>query len=251
MLGDGQYGIYDRQLAQDIARYFRQLQRVGIGRGNMYPHGLLPFKAKADGIKQGHIVEFVELVADFEARTSDEEIAYFKNFAMQKARHPDSDADFTNLRRNTWGVSLSDVDADDCGIAVVTGPACVEAVIGTATATNVGNFIVPWTSKDKAGKVEVRPYGIARCIEQEPELEGWRWVMMGDCKWDFLGKTTTAHGKGDTETVNVYFGSDDLGSETASGLTQETYNRWADIDSGKWVYGRVGYLGAELVNGEC
>lgn len=254
MLPNEDYGIYGKRLAEDIARYFRQLKRVGLGHLNIQPPTFLPFKAASSDIRQGHIIQFDDLVEAFEARTTDKEIAYFKNYAVQEGSHPLNDSDLTNLRRNTYGVSISDVtnenEAEDYGIAIVNGPACVEAVLGTATATNVGNFIVPWTTKVNAGKVEVRPYGIARCTEQEPERTGWMWVMMGDAKWNFIGKTTATHSKGGTVNVNVHFGTN-KGSETATGLTQSCYNRFADLTTGLWVRGSSEYLGWELTVGEC
>ena len=248
-------GIYGQQLASDIARFFRRFAPVGLPDISRNPPMVLPFAA-ADEIQQGEMIQFRdEFLTVFGERTTDEEIDYFKNHAVQKAGKPDVDNDLQHLRRRTWGVSISYVprpedDKYQTGIAIVRGPACVEAALGDATASAVGNFIVPFTDKVRAGKVEVRPYGIARCIEQEPELEGWRWVMLGDCKWDFIGKTTTTHNKDSTHTVNVHFGTA-KGGETPTGLTQSCYNRFADLDSGLWVIGTFEYLGCELTVAEC
>lgn len=243
------FGIFPRVLAEQVAAYMRRVGWMGKGGVDFQPPYTRAFLAR-DDISQGHIVSFQDTVDAFYHRDADENIRRFKNHALEEAGYAASDTNLTNLRKLTWGVSISDVSTDQCGIAIVNGPACVECALGTATATNVGNFIVPWTTKDKQGLAEIRPYGIGRCIEDEPGTAGWRWVMMGQCKWECIGKTDGAHGKGATQNVNVHFGTT-KGSETATGLTQSCYNRWADIDSGKWIRFWFDYEGAELVNGEC
>lgn len=65
-----------------------------------------------------------------------------------------------------------------------------------------------------------------------------------------LGKTSAAIAKGATGTVAVYTGRT-KGSETASGLEVEAYNRYADLGSGKWC--RIEWVlgGWELYVAEC
>lgn len=50
-----------------------------------------------------------------------------------------------------------------------------------------------------------------------------------------LGKTTTAHAKGASQSIDLYAGT--LGSETATGETLTgVYNRFATLATGKWVH---------------
>ncbi len=65
-----------------------------------------------------------------------------------------------------------------------------------------------------------------------------------------LGKTTTSHAKGSTETVDIYSGAT-KGSESTTGVTVEAYNRFADIATGKWVFVVFIDGGWELFAGEC
>lgn len=65
-----------------------------------------------------------------------------------------------------------------------------------------------------------------------------------------LGKTTTSHAKSTAEDIDIYTGST-KGGESGNGNTIEAYNRFGDIDSGKWVI--LGYLNGsyEILQAEC
>lgn len=65
-----------------------------------------------------------------------------------------------------------------------------------------------------------------------------------------LGKTTTTHDKGNTETVDFYSGST-KGSESTTGVSVEAYNRFADLASGKWVFVEFINGGWECYSAEC
>ena len=66
----------------------------------------------------------------------------------------------------------------------------------------------------------------------------------------WVGKTTTAHDKDATETVDLYSG-DTKGSETKTDDDVEAYNRFADVATGKWCI--VIFIGGgwELIAAEC
>lgn len=62
-----------------------------------------------------------------------------------------------------------------------------------------------------------------------------------------LGKTTAAHSKGATQSVQIYSG-DTKGSESAvDGFTVAAYNRFADLDDDAWVIVRFVDSGWELM----
>lgn len=66
-----------------------------------------------------------------------------------------------------------------------------------------------------------------------------------------IGKTTVAHNKGTSQTVDVYEGTT-KGSETAiSGGAVSAYNRFADLATGKWVLLVFVNGGYDLVAAEC
>lgn len=65
-----------------------------------------------------------------------------------------------------------------------------------------------------------------------------------------LGKTDAAHNKGSAGTVSIYSGATQ-GSETDTTNNVTVYNRFADVESGKWVLViRVGN-GWEMIAAEC
>ena len=79
----------------------------------------------------------------------------------------------------------------------------------------------------------------------------------GDPQCQFVGKTTSAWAKGTTHDVEIYYQSGTswsvltataVGATAATNVTVNCHNRYADIDSGKWV--RV-TGGGELVTVEC
>lgn len=68
----------------------------------------------------------------------------------------------------------------------------------------------------------------------------------------FVGKTDASHSKSATGTISIYAGST-MGSESDTTVNKTgVYNRYADLDSGKWVTCRwVRNDQWELVAGEC
>lgn len=80
--------------------------------------------------------------------------------------------------------------------------------------------------------------------------EQWALVKMGVyTPAMIIGKTTVAHDKGETETIDIYSGST-KGSETTDS-TVDAYNRFADVESGKWVVAAWIDGGYELISAEC
>lgn len=73
----------------------------------------------------------------------------------------------------------------------------------------------------------------------------------------WIGKTTTAHDKGNTEAVDVYGKvGDTQGSETVHTLGEnnrslQVYNRFADVEDDKWVLVIPIGSGWELIAAEC
>ena len=70
---------------------------------------------------------------------------------------------------------------------------------------------------------------------------------IGDNRPVLLGKTTAAHGNGDSQDVAIYSG-DTLGSETDTGLLLDTYNRFADLEDDVWVHIRGVSRGWEILS---
>ena len=64
-----------------------------------------------------------------------------------------------------------------------------------------------------------------------------------------IGKTTTAHDKGDSEFVVVYSGT--IGNEVATNEMVNAYNPWCDMEQGKWCIAVLIDGGWELHAGEC
>lgn len=64
-----------------------------------------------------------------------------------------------------------------------------------------------------------------------------------------IGKTDASHSKGASGTISLYSGTGGSASDTTENVT--AYNRFADLDSGKWCL--LAYIGGgwELVAGEC
>lgn len=244
MLGDGQYGIYDRQLAQDIARHFRQLSRTGIGRGNMEPFSYVPIKATST-IERGRLVRITGIDGNFD---DDADVDRYKEFVLFQGTRTGTDDDQAELGRLTFGVSISEMEEGDCGAVIVNGPVAVECQLGSATVSNVGNYIVPFYEGD--GKAEIRPYGVGKLMLTGGKLQGVNWVRMGQQKLHFKGKTSGAWDKGDPHTVAVYWGID-KGLEVATGMTQTAYNTFDDITGVSWVRCEWDYGGFEVVNAEC
>ena len=112
-----------------------------------------------------------------------------------------------------------------------------EDASGNGLITVVNRF--PWVWEYKHAYIFVEQFN-GEWIPQQPHFS------------IVVGKTSTAHGKGDTEAVNIYWHETTAGSEAI--VTDETlsaYNRWADIDADKWVELQWRYNGWKLVNGEC
>ena len=65
-----------------------------------------------------------------------------------------------------------------------------------------------------------------------------------------LAKKTTAHAKGNTETIDFYSGTT-KGSESTTGVSPDAYNRFADLETGKWCIALLIDGGWELIAGEC
>ncbi len=65
-----------------------------------------------------------------------------------------------------------------------------------------------------------------------------------------LAKTTIAHNKDATETVDFYSGTT-KGAEATTGVSVEAYNRFADLETGKWCIALFIDGGWELIAGEC
>ena len=65
-----------------------------------------------------------------------------------------------------------------------------------------------------------------------------------------IGKTDAAIDKDGSGTVSVYKGTT-KGSETDSGNDVEAYNRFGDIEAGKWVLVEFISGGWEIYQGEC
>lgn len=65
-----------------------------------------------------------------------------------------------------------------------------------------------------------------------------------------VAKTTIAHDKGATETIDLYAGTT-KGSETTTGISPDAYNRFADLETGKWCVAIFIGGGWELIAGEC
>ena len=69
-----------------------------------------------------------------------------------------------------------------------------------------------------------------------------------------LGKTAAAIPKGQSGTINLYFGTT-KGSEDFASFGSRTvtnvYNRFGDMASGKWVWIIYSVGGWEILQGEC
>lgn len=74
----------------------------------------------------------------------------------------------------------------------------------------------------------------------------------------WIGKTTAAHTKGTTQSVNMYGNvGDTQGSETTvkkgdeSVTAYDVYNRFADVENDKWVLVIPTTSGFEMIAAEC
>ena len=85
---------------------------------------------------------------------------------------------------------------------------------------------------------------------RQKNLPGHRGTYFNSPNNRRLGKTTTAHAKAATETVDIYSGAT-KGSESTTGVTVEAFNRFADVATGKWVFVVFIDGGWELYAGEC
>ena len=65
-----------------------------------------------------------------------------------------------------------------------------------------------------------------------------------------LAKTTEAISQGSTGGIEFWAG-ETLGSETATGVTEEAYCRFADVASGAWVLAERRSNGWEIYAAEC
>ena len=65
-----------------------------------------------------------------------------------------------------------------------------------------------------------------------------------------LAKTTVAHNKGASATIDLYSGTT-KGSETATGDSQSAYNRFGNLATGMWCIAIFIGDGWELIAGEC
>ncbi|MCH7688064.1 MAG: hypothetical protein IH899_15525 [Planctomycetes bacterium] len=65
-----------------------------------------------------------------------------------------------------------------------------------------------------------------------------------------LAKTTAAHAKGVSQDVDLYSGPT-KGSETPTGKTVSAYNRFADLETGKWCLVAIVDGGYEMLSAEC
>ena len=76
------------------------------------------------------------------------------------------------------------------------------------------------------------------------------WIVQRFSPWELrIVKTTTAHGKGETEDCDLYEGT--KGSETATGNAIACYNRFADLDENAWALAAHLPNGWELIAAEC
>lgn len=248
-----EYGLLSVQTARQLARKSGSLK--SLPHLTRSPVHLVPFRSLSN-IEQGQLVQFEDVSEGWGLQGDDDQIWRTKNQILHNARIASfSDtSERPQIRRKVFGVSISNVGPSDSdtlrtGAAIVSGPAIVECVVQDATAESVGNFIVPGAGTNQ-GMAELRPYGIAHCVEEEPSLEGWKKIIMGQQKWNFIGKTVGDHNKGVSQAVAVYYG-DDVDDLEDTGLTQVTYNRYDDVTDDIWVGGDYIVAGFELVNAEC
>jgi hypothetical protein len=103
-------------------------------------------------------------------------------------------------------------------------------------------------------------YEMIRIVLREEPLfnTGQDFFNHDDGNTILLGKTTTAHAKDATETINLYgVKGDTLGSENlvknANDVTTtiEAYNRFADVATDMWVLCFPVSTGYELIAAEC
>lgn len=71
----------------------------------------------------------------------------------------------------------------------------------------------------------------------------------GDVYRVLFGKTDSSHAKSASGTVSIWSGTTSTLSDTGDNVT--AYNRFADLDSGKWVAVVEVPWGYELIAGEC
>jgi hypothetical protein len=92
-------------------------------------------------------------------------------------------------------------------------------------------------------------YFIGRLCGTETQGGDHRPVYLACNNKPRLGKTTEAIAKGTTGTVEWYAGT--AGSETASGIEFECTNKFADVESGKWVMFDDDSVNHYLIAAEC
>ena len=173
----------------------------------------------------------------------------FKQAIVFKGRKPDFPDDVSRfavmLQRtanNKWGEALI-AGMTQCQVNYTTAAETEDRKFADITGDNVD-----YLTATGGGKAQV-------LWREGGSGEQWALILLGPpVNPILLGKTTTAHGKGDTESVTIYEAtsfSTPKGSEAATSYSVSAYNRWADLDSGKWVRVQWQLNGWELINGEC
>lgn len=134
----------------------------------------------------------------------------------------------TTLRQNMLVVGDNDVPASSYGLAQ-RGPQ-VKVLYDTGTPA-IGEGYGPKPSQFTASK-NYPCCLICDGIYDSSDKIMWARLVPIDI---VLGKTNASHAAGASGTVNVYSGT--VGSEAIiTSMTVSAYNRFTDIDSGKWVF---------------
>lgn len=165
--------------------------------------------------------------------------------------------------KNNWTLDGDTPDVDVCQAVCILQEPIKSGEYGDAVISGVTPARVNIISTDHrhaglkdgdATQLESRGHGPIEILWQPGSTGASKvcLVVLGvnDDRQIILGKTDASHAKGASGTISVYEGAT-KGSETDTTRNVSAWNRFADLDSGKWVWCVWNGSGYDLIAGEC
>ena len=163
-----------------------------------------------------------------------------KRYAVQVAK-PDAD-----VRERPWVINGPiELKSESSGYAT----SCIDFAWGLYDSAETPTAWEIWgPTKDSWKLTEGHPGFV---VLGEIDATNTKMLVRRSHGLKLLGKTAASHAKGASGTIDVWAGKT-MGSESVvTGVTVSAWNRFAALDSGKWVHAEVVGADWELSAAEC
>lgn len=191
-------------------------------------------------VVRGGVLALSDLVFD----AADNEDAFWSQ-PLFTGTTPQRDLEDNDL--GAVGIAIEPIPDEEIGTVAVSGVVAALVNIGATThqyCDITDNSVAELTSQ---------VYGPYRILHQPGSTGAGKKcvILLGPNSEEriLLGKTDASHAAGASGTISVYDGTKGSESDTTRNIT--AWNRFADIDSGKWVLCAWVWNGYELIAAEC